>query len=195
MINSNLDAISFLNPYNAILYYCVMNSWTDYGKEYAHVRHIHTPTTRANIIHSHMIHHARNFFQDIEGVNFIIRNKLFMVNIHDTVLLRFKKLDENKISGNIKTQQTIDFLEQDLPSMPQHAKNLIVGYELNSLQTNISAITITCPKNSSEIEWYFDLDIPSQAEIVNMPIQPIEISHTIKRVKVKEIKKDKENYG
>lgn len=196
MIISASDTFSFLKQYNTILYDCVMNAWIDYNKEYSHhVRSIHSQTTRANIIHSHMVYHARNLFEDIKGVFFIERNKLFMVNINDKVLLRFKKLDENKKSGNIETQQTLDFLKQDLPSMPQHAKNLIVGYELNSLQTSISAITVTCPKNSSEIDWYFDLDTPSQTEIVNMPVKPTETPDTIKRVKVKEIKKDKENYG
>ena len=120
-----------------------------------------------------------------------------MLNLQDRVLLRFKKLDENKITGNIRTQQTLDFLKQDLPFMPSHATNLIVGYELNQIQTNISAVTVTCPKNSLQTEWYFDLESSSKTDIINMPIEPKTsgLIDTVKRVKVKEIKKDKENYG
>ncbi|MDO8738009.1 hypothetical protein, partial [Candidatus Deferrimicrobium sp.] len=65
------------------------------------------------------------------------------------------------------TLQAIEWFEQlSLPSIPE-AIRVVAGYELNSLQTNIKAIYITCTDGPRR-KWYFELPTPHMAEVVDI---------------------------
>lgn len=194
MFISQFEAEAILEPYRLMIWESITSAWVDYELHYEHVRHLHTSRTRANIIHDHIVFNARKIFDGIEGICLHDINGLFLVEIQEKVLLRFKKLDEEKRCHNIQTQQTVDFFGQmELPYMPPHAIRLIAGYELNSLQTEIKAISITCP-NGSNNAWYFEVESPviESAEIVDFPT--VEVANIPKRVHVKE-KEVKEKHG
>lgn len=190
MVISEAAAKTILEPYKARLRECIMQAWEDYESQYGHVRYIHTPRTRANIVHDHMVHHARRLFEGNAGVFMSEIKGLFLIEIEGQLLVRFKKLDEDKKHHNYPTPQNLEFWDQlDLPGIP-HLTRLVAGYELNNLQTAIDAIYITCPNGSCNA-WYFELeDEMARTEIVELPAS-IAASE---RVSVKDTEK-RENYG
>ncbi len=192
MVISEAAAKTILDPYKARLRESVIQAWEDYESQYGHVRHIHTPRTRANIVHDHMVHHARRLFEGDDSVYMCEIKGLFLVQIDGQLLVRFKKLDEDKRHHNYPTPQNLEFWEQlDLPGIP-HLTRLVAGYELNDLQTAINAIYITCPNGSCNA-WDFELDeetVPS--EIVELHVTT-PVNKISERVSVKEAEK-RENY-
>lgn len=189
MLISQSEADIILEPYKESLRLCVSMAWRYYNEHYGHVHHLHTPRTRASILHDLMVHNARKNFEGKPGIEMRDMRGLFLLIVDGQLLIRFKKLDEDKMSRSIPTRQTEDFLAQmDLPGMPPRATAIIVGYELNRLQTEMAAITVTCP-NGSYNAWYFELSegTPS-AEVVELPVEPKTPSQ--KRIRVKKDKKD-----
>lgn len=191
MLITQSESLSILKPYQSKIRECVVSGWNAYITQYAHVRDVLTPRTRANIVFDHMCHHARQQFANTKDVHIRETNGLFLVDIQGKLQIRFKKLDDNNKSSNIQTQQTLNFYEQlELPGLP-HATRLVAGYVLNDWETAIRTVTVTCP-NGSEIEWYLELEEPPKVETINLPTES-EIPEIRRRVRVKEIKKLKES--
>lgn len=193
MAISEAEAKIILDPYKTRLRECVTHAWKDYESQYGPMRHIHTPRTRANIVHDHMVHHAKRLFESDTDVSMYEVKGLFLVEIGGQLHVRFKKLDEDKRHHNYPTPQNLEFWEQlFLPGMP-HLIRLVAGYELNDLQTDINAVYITCPNGSCNA-WYFELENEiAQAEIVELPVL-ITTNEVSERVSVKEAEK-RESYG
>lgn len=173
MLISHSEAEAILQPYKKTLYDCVaLAGETYWSPQLNHIRHNFSPRTRANIIHDLMVANARSMFDGIEGICFLEFGGIFLIEIDNKIVLRFKKLNEDKRSSNIPTLQAVNFLEQlDLPGIPSHTR-LIVGYELNNLHTEIATVTITCP-NGEKNEWYFEIEgeEPIQtAEVIAFPV-------------------------
>lgn len=186
------EAVTVLKPYLDKLRECVVLAWDDYITQYNDLRFPHTSRTRANIIHDLMCLHAKRQFAPIKGVHIRETNGLFLVDFHGELQIRFKKLNRSMKSSNIPTQQTLHFFEQlELEGIPS-ATRLVIGYILDEAQTQIRTVVITCPKGQ-EIEWYLELEEPAETRIAGVPAES-EVVKTSKRVRVKEIKKFRENY-
>lgn len=167
---SHAEAETILDPYKGLLREVVDSAWRDYCSLRNNIPHVFTPRTRASIIHDFMVSHARNKLAGIKGVRLLDVGGLFLVEINEKILIRFKKLNDDKMPNNIPTQQALDFMEQlELPGMP-HIIRLVVGYELNKLQTGIQAISVTCPRGTKK-EWHFELEgvVTEVADIVELP--------------------------
>ncbi len=191
MTISEEAARAILKPYENDLQDCIISAWNTYS-QYA-FRHIHTARTRACIVHDHMVDNARQRFENRPNTRTYEIGGVFFVEIEEKVLIRFKKLDEDKLSCNIPTQQSLEFLGQmELPHMPPKVTRLIAGYELNGLQTAIRAVSITCP-NGSHNAWYYDLET-EMAEIINMPTES-GIVEEAERILIKKTERAKEGNG
>lgn len=105
-----------------------------------------------------MVAFAKRFFDGIEGIRISQKRGLTTINIRDHLLARFKKLDKNKHSRNLPTQQSFLFKAQlELPGIPSKLTHLDVGYVLNDLQTGIDGVYITCPYGKG-LAWLINLD-------------------------------------
>jgi hypothetical protein len=158
-----------------------------------------TPRSRASVIHDYMVAFARDFFKDDPGIRIFTKRGLSLINIDDSLLLRFKKLDAEKRSRNIPTQQTYLFRAQlELPGIPAELTHIEAGYVLNELQTMLDGIYITCP-NGKRLEWFIDLTSLLGANVV--PLSPpsalpkAPAAARKKRLKPKTEHKDKKNEG
>jgi len=148
-----------------------------------------------------MVAFAREFFVGDENIRIFSKRGLAVVNIKDVVLLRFKKLDNNKRSRNIPTTQQYLFRAQlDLPGIPSELTHLEAGYVLNELQTGLDGVYITCP-NKNRLEWFIDLTPLSGTNVARLPINanpvPAAASQAAKRkrIKAKTDRKDKTDEG
>ena len=157
-----------LAPYLGKLSECIDLGWNDFERECSHIRHKTSPRSRACIVHDNIVNRARKLFEEEENIILYDRNGTLMLQIEEDFLLRFKKLDEDKISKGINTQERIDFLDQELPELPGICRgtNVIAGYELNRLQTDIKEITVTCPSGKQN-SWIIELQRYG-AEIISM---------------------------
>lgn len=192
MVISENAARTILDPYMVRLRECITLAWENYEYQYGLMRHIHTPRTRANIVHDHMVYHARRLFEGDTNVSMSEVKGLFLVEIGGQLLVRFKKLDEDKRHHNYPTPYNLEFWGQlDLPGIP-HVTRLVAGYELNNLQTDINAIYITCPNGSCNA-WHFELESKMpQAEVDEFPILTA-MNEISERVSIKNAEK-RENY-
>jgi hypothetical protein len=113
MFLSQYDAEAIISPYNNLFIECMHLSWRKYWSPlFDTVRHTFTARTRANMVHDFMVADAQDRFAGIESVKFHTFGGVFFMTIDGKVLIRFKKLNDNKMPSNIPTQQAQDWMEQ-----------------------------------------------------------------------------------
>jgi hypothetical protein len=166
------QAEKILEPYLQLFWECVTKAWEEYVTKYAHVRQTHSARSRASVIHDHMIEFAKKFFEGIEGVYISQKRGLTTIIIRDQLQARLKKLDRNKRSRNINTQQSFLFKAQlDLPGIESTLTHLDIGYMLNHLQTAIEAVYVTCPTGKN-LAWWMELNGSTKGQGTVVPIAP-----------------------
>ena len=187
MTLSKEEAEFILAPHKLRLQNCIESAWNDLHRLKEYLPHIVTPRTRANLMHDFMVSHARNEFDGVKNVRLCDMNGLFLLILEERINIKFKKLNDDKMPSNIPTQQNDFFMQQlDLPGI-ESANNLIAGYELNTLATDLHEITITCPMGNRN-EWYINLGYSAGINNViditspNKPDLPIRVSEKHKKV-------------
>lgn len=153
------EAIEKLEKLIPIFYEAVLNGFNEYYRTNENQTFKYRPTTRANIIYDNIIHKLKKDLVREPGISFINKNKLLTLKVADKYLIKFKKLDDNHKSSNVKTRQNTMFLNQQvLFGLEQTITNLEVGYVLNPVETEINGVFIVCPKDDKSNEWEIDLD-------------------------------------
>ena len=188
MVMTKEEAEPLLRSYQSVFREIVSTAWKEYISIFSEdIRCDTDPRTRASFVFDRMVKHARRLFDGKKGVRIDNQGDIFLVVLYEKLAIRFKKLNKDKRSRNYPTQQTIDFYEQlGLPNMPTKATRLVVGYQLNNLETEIEAILIVCP-NGSGNAWYIELGSASMADIVEMPKDQTERKAFV-RARIKEQK-------
>ena len=147
---------------------CIVSAWNDYHKFFASVKHLLSPTSRASIVFDFIVNNIKQRFDGRRNVRVSKSRRIFLLNIEEKILLRFKKLRNNKASC-VRTQQTLDFFRQvELPDIPS-PKRYIVGYQLNKIQTEIKAISVVCPQSIDNHFWAYDLE-PIMPQVIQAPV-------------------------
>jgi hypothetical protein len=160
------DADLVLSPYyNAIIGF-FFGAWTDWNKLPLKVRAQLTPRARANVIYDFILNRAKVYFnrRGDGNVELIEKNRLFMFGVRGQVLFRFKKLDRSGRAKNIQTDQQVRLsLQQDLPGVPGKCALVVIGYQLNKLETEIKAILVTY-SNGVQTAWDYPLSTDDRDE-------------------------------
>jgi hypothetical protein len=185
------DADLVLSPYyNAIIGF-FFGAWADWNKLPLKVRTQLTPRARANLIYDFILHRARAHFNKLgdDNVRLIEKNRLFMFGVRGQVLFRFKKLDRSGKYKNIPTKQQISLsLQQDLPGVPGKCALVVIGYQLNKLETEIQTILVTY-SNGVQETWDYQLDTDHGDQDQNViPIPRVGPRYHIVRAKTFKIK-------
>ena len=146
------DAETALAPHVAAIKEIVAGAWSDYQKKYSlEVRAAHTRTTRANIVHCHMIERAAKYAQIATGVR-IHETQRMMTMVLDTakgmIAMRFKKLDDDLRSQNQPTGQVDDFRMQMPLSGFEETHNFDAGYTVNEMAQELSGVYVVCLNGS-----------------------------------------------
>jgi hypothetical protein len=105
----------------------------------------HPPRTRANVVYDLMAVQARLEFRGVRGTEIIeAPSGVTLLGIADRVCIRSKKLDEESLPSNNRTQATKDWENRDdLPGIPSALQRLALGYRLNRLQTEVKDVLIS----------------------------------------------------
>ena len=139
------DAIEILEPYIDRLWRCGSLPYRDYIENYPN-QSVHRVSTRAGIVHDLMISHMRDEFEGVTGTRIIEPDSvdLTLLEIDERILLRFKKLTDDKLTRNYPTRHARDYDRgQDLPGIPPASQRMTLGYRLNRLQTGVRDVLVT----------------------------------------------------
>lgn len=149
-----------------------------------------SPTARANVLFSYIVHYARSLFSDVKDAK-IYEGQLFLVGIGDA-LLRWKKLKGHKDlrSRNYPTLFQQEYTKQRrLPGIPRSTR-LTVGYVLDVTGTEIEALYITCPLGN-RVVWFIEVPRPRNVKVLPLPL-PLAAPPAVRAINVRrKEKKDK----
>ena len=129
-----------------------------------------SPTTKANFINDHMLHHARVILGDHTDVKFIKVNGRQHLLIKDAIQIKLKKLNRNRRPSNIPTVAVLKYnfqlplnlpLQYELPGVLYPITHLIAGYQANRLKTGVEAVFIVCPEGKLN-KWEGRIDFEPQ---------------------------------
>ena len=188
------EANSILERLYPSFWLVVQAAWKDWEDIPVKQRTRLTARARAGNVSDFLAFHARVILNQLPGVNIIPYRGLFLVGVDGRVVLRFKKLRDDKKTSNILTRQQRLLRENRaamLPGIPPKAAILVVGYLLNITQTGIEAVLITC-QNGNRLEYFIPIpktQAKSSSNIIDMPKRE-EKQRPI--VKPKKIEKKKE---
>lgn len=165
MVTDKGQVIENLDELIPIFYECILSGFNDYYRRNEGDTFNFRPTTRANMIYDYIISYLKKGLVNDSRVAFLNKNGLLTLMISDKYLIKFKKLNDNHKSSNVKTKQNTLFLKQEtLFDLPPSVTNIEIGYVLNKINSDIDGVFIVCPKNERENAWEIDLDEHLQAK-------------------------------
>lgn len=113
--------------------------------------------TIANLVHDFIKDRVKQQYSQIENVETKEFNKIFGLHIDKKFLIRFKKINADYTTSNVKTKQTRNFEKQvEIEGLPKQATFLYAGYIPNPTWTSIKDIFIMC-KNGGNVIWVKNL--------------------------------------
>ncbi len=136
----------FVEPYIGLLHRCVTSGFDKYLGMPAHIIAEHDGRAATSSVHSHIVHAISREFAEIEGACIINVRGLQVLNLHDRLVFRFKKVNEAGFHKNNPTKQQERFDRQlSLPELPRAATRLTLGYEPDPAFSQIVRVTVGCP--------------------------------------------------
>jgi len=120
---------------------------------------IFTTRSRASSFRDYLVHDLTDAFEQYDNIHRIEQRGMVLWVIEEKVALRIKKLDDNLVSSNHYTQQSLDFVNQQLllPGIDEIIA-LNMGYVPNEIWTKIDGIYITCPLGTRKVLWAIDIN-------------------------------------
>jgi hypothetical protein len=157
------QATTDLEPYVRRLRECVRTAIGTFQADFGPRLYKMALGTQASLIRDYIVDEIKREFDGEPGVSHKTSHGLFLLNIDNRYLLRFKKFDRRLRTRNIPTQLSLDFLLQQplsLPGMPDAATHLNVGYK-PGMTLATSTIWITRP-DGGMLDWSWEITEPAQ---------------------------------
>ena len=163
---SREEVENILRPYYSDLYDSIVDGWTaweELGKREPGLRKPLNSWARASFVYCHIVDSAKRRFQGNPEVHLSEKRRFLVMTFKGQVVLRFKKLDSRRRARGAPTRQFKLFMaQQSLPGLEFAQKNVVTGYRLDELQTQIKDILIVCPKGAHN-EWHLDVPLETSA--------------------------------
>lgn len=159
-----------LAKYETAIFQAVHGAWEDWRALQLGGRLYFPARSRACLVYDFIVQRATAAFADDSAIRVLRRHETAKFVFADTVLLRFKKANDNGLGSNIQTQATLEFLDQqqELPGFP-NAHKVEVVYDLNKLQTQIEQISVAA-RDGDDCLWSYVLTPDTTAEIIPLPL-------------------------
>jgi hypothetical protein len=164
-ILSETSARKVLAAWEFDLRECVTSAWARWRRDFSPLLPACTARGRANIIWELMVDEAKKRFP---GVTVNEDQNRFVLMFHEKANVVFKKLGDEGMPSNYPTQTALEFsCQPELPHMPEFAR-ITIGYELNGLGTELTAVTANC-FDGPNIVWRYDLpERPAKRAVVSL---------------------------
>ena len=139
--------MAVLEPHLPLLSGCVRRAFAYYQTEYpALARAAHDNAASAKNVHRHVLDEVTVATDGLRGLTMVDVRGLVVLNIHDRVVIRFKKMDEEGKSVSYPTEQAKNYDRQlPLPELPAAATRLTFGYEPDLAFSAIVRVLVACP--------------------------------------------------
>lgn len=159
------DAISILDAHLPSIYSVVDGAWQDYMAYPIDKRIVHSPRSRASLVHDHMLDRAAKYAAKEQSVKIVETRGLYLFVFGEQIAVRFKKFDEELKTRNQPSNQVQQFKNQmQLPGV-QSAHNLESGYILSEDAQSLTAVHLVCPSGTG-VYWDILLTAQSQTGVV-----------------------------
>lgn len=183
---------SALGPYHAKIESVVRGAWMEWV---ALQRHLPQPASKrasANMVWDFMVQKAREAFDGDSSVRVIELHQTCHFVFRESVLLRFKKADEQGLSRNYPTQRALSFYERE-PDLFDAPIPVEVVYVLNRLATALSSVQVVA-RNKASILWAYDLQTTTGDNVVELP-RPSRAASSVARLKKQKVERETEEKG
>lgn len=174
------DGRARMEAFEELFIECVKDGWQrwrDMGDNDPTIRYDLGNRSRASIVNDFICREIRRRFADVPGTNQLRVHGINVLDLGNGTVTRVKKVDSQYRSSNINTRHNKHYMLQlILPDLPPEATRLIVGYQLNELETEIKDIVVTCP-DGQRVLWYYSLlggQAPQELPFPQAPVQPIQ---------------------
>jgi|JI6StandDraft_1071083.scaffolds.fasta_scaffold292450_1 hypothetical protein len=159
-----------LTPYQSLLFRAVHGGWEDWRALQLGGRLLFPARSRACVVYDFIAQRAMSALSDDQSVRTIRRDETVKFVFAETVVLRFKKANDNGLGSNIQTQATLGFVEQQqqIPGLPNLHKVEVV-YVLNRLQTRIEQVLVAA-RDGDDCLWNYDIAPDSGAKVIPLPM-------------------------
>lgn len=196
------EADQILNP----LYSTLTESVTDAMKDYnlcldfasrnLSLPQKFVPATKSILIWNFIINHVREKFSENPSIKPHIHKRVFGLLIHNSIFIRFKKIDKKGNSFNIETNNSKSLNSQgELDSFPEKPTILKFGWIPDKSNTLINDINIICNKTDGGVLWKIDVTEKIKLQYLFPPTE-VEVSPKIDRLlKINEQIKQNKKYG
>jgi len=163
-----------IQPHIRRLWNCMANAYDRYRNTYPDIQ-IHRKSTRANIVSDLIFANVVTEFDEVAGTQIIFQEtrQLRFLSLSDQVTIWFKKLDDNRTSSNVSTQQAEELNRGQL-NLFGEAALVIAGYQLNDDETAIRRMSFS-PPNLVFPRWFIDVDEVPQPLVMH-ELKPAERS-------------------
>lgn len=109
-------------------------------------------TVLAGMVHTFIKARIKENFNDIENIETKEFNRIFGLHINQIIFIRFKKINNDFSTSNIKTKQTQKFERQnEIDGLPKKSTFLYAGYIPDPTWTSIKNIYIMCKSGGNII--------------------------------------------
>lgn len=190
------DAITHLNEFLPIFRGCLDQAWEFVEQVFSdnpERRVAFCPATRAGMLYDRLVQLVKQSLDGHPRVEVTHRGRMLRLIIDDTIMVRFKKLDENLRAKNVRTpSQFGDYFQFRLPGTEEpELTKLVFGYRLNATESEIEGRYVTCTKNWDENYWVFPLDEEASLATPLFPPDTEEEDDAVIVVKAKQADKRK----
>jgi len=143
-------AETVLRPHIPTLRACMLDAWQQ--SLTVPYRLHYELRTKSGIVRDLIVANVKEKFASVPDAKLINKKSLFFLKI-DNYLIRFKKLDGNRLTKNYPTEQALALENQQL-EIPECKGHIILsaGYITDSFETKIVSAALTC-RNGASNEW------------------------------------------
>jgi hypothetical protein len=182
-----------LGPYEGTLVRALHAAWDDWRALQLGGRLLFTARSRACLVYDFIVQRLIAGLEEDKNVRTVRRDETVKFVIGERVVLRVKKANEQGLGSNIRTQATMDFVEQQqkIPGLPRLQKVEVV-YVLNDLQTKIEQVLVVA-RNQDVRLWYYEIGPDRGAAVLSIPSMAPDDGGQRVRVKIRDAGEEQKN--
>lgn len=182
---SKAQAKRILAPYMEPLVQSIEQAWERWWELPAKAVKAAGGRSRANLVYDFICDEIRTRFENMPGVSVHeTRHNMLWLNIEGLLVIRFKKLDNLKLGSNIATRFQTEFtLQMQLPDLPPEAARLVVGYQIDKVQSKITDVLVTY-RVGDVVKWFFSARKSGETNVPVPMRLPFPATPTVRKARI-----------